>query len=154
MRLPFIDLGTAPPSNAYLTRDQLRDPEKWYPLRVLVCESCWLVQTEDHVGAGDLFTDDYAYFSSVSTTWLDHARDYVTAMCNRFSLGPESLVAEVGANDGYLLQYVRERGIPCYGIEPTKSTASAARKKGLHIVEAFFGKELAIELAGKDSRLT
>jgi 2-polyprenyl-3-methyl-5-hydroxy-6-metoxy-1,4-benzoquinol methylase len=149
LRLPFVDLGTAPPSNAYLTREQLRDPEKWYPLRVLVCESCWLVQTENHVGAGDLFTDDYAYFSSVSTTWLDHARDYVTAMCDRFSLGPENLVAEVGANDGYLLQYVRERGIPCYGIEPTKSTASVARQKGLHIVEAFFGKALATELAGK-----
>lgn len=149
LRLPFIDLGAAPPSNSYLTREQLRAPEKWYPLHVLVCENCWLVQTEDYVGASELFTDDYAYFSSISTTWLDHARNYVAAMTDRLKLGPRSLVAEIAANDGYLLQYVRERGIPCYGVEPTKSTAAAARQKGLHIVEAFFGKELAAELAGK-----
>ena len=149
LRLPFIDLGTAPPSNAYLTREQLNEPEKWYPLRVLVCERCWLVQTEDYVGAGDLFTDDYAYFTSVSTTALDHARDYVAAMCERLRLGPASLVAEIAANDGYLLQYVQQRGIPCYGIEPTKSTAAAARQKGIRIVEAFFGRTLALELAGK-----
>jgi predicted TPR repeat methyltransferase len=149
LRLPFVDLGAAPPSNAYLTREQLREPEKWYPLRVLVCKSCWLVQTEDYVGADELFTDDYAYFSSVSTTWLDHARNYVATMTDRFKLGPHSLVVEIAANDGYLLQYVRERGIPCYGIEPTKSTAASARQKGLHIVEAFFGKKLAAELARK-----
>lgn len=149
LRLPFIDLGAAPPSNSYLTREQLRAPEKWYPLQVLVCENCWLVQTEDYVGASELFTDDYAYFSSISTTWLDHARNYVAAMTDRLKLGPRSLVAEIAANDGYLLQYVRERGIPCYGVEPTKSTAAAARQKGLHIIEAFFGKELAAELAGK-----
>ena len=149
LRLPFVDLGTAPPSNAYLTREQLCAPEKWYPLRVLVCENCWLVQTEDYVGAGELFTDDYAYFSSVSTTWLDHARNFVAIMTDRFGLGPHSLVAEIGANDGYLLQYVRDRGIPCYGVEPTRSTASAARQKGLNIVEAFFGKKLAAELARK-----
>jgi len=149
LRLPFVDLGMAPPSNAYLTREQLCNPEKWYPLRVLVCESCWLVQTEDYVDAGELFTDDYAYFSSVSTTWLDHARNYVANMIERFGLGPHSLVAEIGANDGYLLQHVRERGIPCYGVEPTKSAASAARQKGLHIVEEFFCKTLASKLAGK-----
>jgi SAM-dependent methyltransferase len=138
-----------PPSNAYLTREQLHEPESRYPLRVLVCESCWLVQTEDYVGAGELFTEDYPYFSSVSQTWLRHARDYVTAICARLRLGPESLVAEIAANDGYLLQYVKQRGIPCYGIEPTKSTASAAREKGIRVVEAFFGKALASELAGK-----
>ena len=112
LRLPLIDLGMAPPSNAYLTREQLDLPEKRYPLRVLVCESCWLAQTEDYVGAGDLFTEDYAYFSSVSQTWLEHARNYVASMCNRLHLGPESLVAEIAANDGYLLQYVQRRGIP------------------------------------------
>src|SRR5262249_54125279 len=88
-------------------------------------------------------------FSSVSTTWLDHARNYVAAMTDRFKLGPHSLVVEVAANDGYLLQYVRERAIPCYGIEPTKSTAKTARQNGLHIIEAFFGKTLAAELARK-----
>jgi SAM-dependent methyltransferase len=149
LRLPFVDLGSAPASNAYLTGEQLRGPEKWYPLRVLVCESCWLVQTEDFVGAEELFSKDYAYFSSVSFTWLNHARDYVTLMSDRLSLGPDSMVAEIAANDGYLLQYVQERGIPCYGVEPTRSTASAARQKGLHIIEAFFGKTLANDLAGK-----
>ena len=129
LRLAFVDLGSAPPSNAYLTREQLRAPEKWYPLRVLVCEICWLVQTEDYLHAGELFTDSYAYFSSVSQSWLDHARLYVAAMADRFGLGSNSLVAEIAANDGYLLQYVRERGIPCYGIEPTSNTAAAARAK-------------------------
>jgi len=146
LRLPFVDLGSAPASNAYLICEQLRRPEKWYPLRVLVCERCWLVQTEDFVGAQELFTEDYAYFSSVSMSWLAHARRYVETMVDRIGLGPNSLVAEIAANDGYLLQYVQERGIPCYGVEPTKNTASAARQKGLHIVEAFFGKKLAAEL--------
>jgi SAM-dependent methyltransferase len=155
LRLPLIDLGTAPPSNAYLTREQLQIPEKWYPLRVLVCGHCWLAQTEDFLGIGELFTDDYAYFSSVSTSWLDHARKFVAAMSDQLGLGPHSLVAEIAANDGYLLQYVRDRSIPCYGVEPTKSTASAARKKGLHIVEDFFGRELAAKLAmeGKQADL-
>jgi SAM-dependent methyltransferase len=149
LRLPFVDLGTAPPSNAYLTAEQLRTPEKWYPLRVVVCETCWLVQTEDYVGAGEMFSEDYAYFSSVSASWLNHAHDYVALLSDRLALGPQSMVAEIAANDGYLLQYVRARGIPCYGVEPTKSTAAAARQKGIDIVEAFFGKPLAAELAGQ-----
>lgn len=149
LRLPFVDLGTAPPSNAYLTAEQLRTPEKWFPLRVVVCETCWLVQTEDYVGAGEMFSEDYAYFSSVSASWLNHAHDYVALLSDRLALGPQSMVAEIAANDGYLLQYVRARGIPCYGVEPTKSTAAAARQKGIDIVEAFFGKPLAAELAGQ-----
>lgn len=149
LRLPFIDLGSSPPSNAYLTREQLQTPEKRFPLRVLVCERCWLVQTEDYVGADELFNDDYAYFSSVSTTWLDHARRYVDAIVRRVGLGPNSLVVEIAANDGYLLQYVRERGIPCYGIEPTESTAAAARAKGIEIVAEFFGSALAHRLAAQ-----
>jgi SAM-dependent methyltransferase len=149
LRLPFVDLGTAPASNAYLTADQLYAPEKWYPLRVMVCETCWLVQTEDYVGAGELFSEDYAYFSSVSASWLNHARNYVALMDERLALGPKSMVVEIAANDGYLLQYVRARGIPCYGVEPTKSTAAAARQKGIDIVEAFFGTRFAVELAGQ-----
>lgn len=147
LSLPFLDLGSAPPSNAYLTENALRAPETWFPLRLLVCESCWLVQTEDHAGREALFTDDYAYFSSFSTSWLSHSQTYVQAMCKRFDLGPHSLVAEIAANDGYLLQYVKEAGIPCYGVEPTASTAAAARAKGITIIGRFFGLTLATELA-------
>lgn len=152
LSLPFLDLGSAPPSNAYLSEAALRAPETWFPLRLLVCESCWLVQTEDHAGREALFTDDYAYFSSFSTSWLAHSRAYVQAMRQRFALGPASLVCEVAANDGYLLQYVQQAGIPCYGIEPTASTAAAARAKGISIVERFFGVDLAAELARQGRR--
>ena len=155
LHLPFLDLGNAPPSNAYLTEEAVRAPEVWFPLRILVCESCWLVQTEDHAGREALFTQDYAYFSSFSTTWLAHAQRYVDQMIARFGLNASSCVVEVAANDGYLLQYVKQAGIPCYGIEPTTSTASAARNKGIDIVERFFGVELADELvqAGKQADL-
>jgi SAM-dependent methyltransferase len=155
LRLPFLDLGSAPPSNAYLTEAGLRAPEVTYPLRLLVCESCWLVQTEDHAGREALFTDDYAYFSSFSSSWLAHAERYVKGMIERFSLGPDSRVVEIAANDGYLLQYVQAAGIPCYGVEPTASTATAARSRAIEIVERFFGVELAAELvmAGKAADL-
>jgi len=149
LRLPFLDLGSAPASNAYLTAEALRAPETWFPLRLLVCKSCWLVQTEDHAGRDLLFSDSYAYFSSFSTSWLDHARRYVEAMRARFGLTAASHVVEIAANDGYLLQYVRAAGIPCTGVEPTASTAAAARARGLTIVERFFGVELARELAAE-----
>ena len=139
----LIDLGSAPPSNAYLSLANLAAPEKWYPLRVMVCTNCWLVQTEDYAGRDELFDADYAYFSSVSTTWLKHANTYVARMVERFDLTSVSLVVEVAANDGYLLQYVRDRGISCYGVEPTASTAAVAREKGIEIVEEFFGESLA-----------
>lgn len=147
LRMPFVDLGAAPPSNAYLTADDLLRPEKWYPLRVLVCESCWLVQTEDFAQADELFNEDYAYFSGFSSSWLEHSRKYVAAMVERFGLNPGSHVVEVAANDGYLLQHVKECDIPCLGIEPTASTARAAREKGIEIVEDFFGVSLAQKLA-------
>ncbi|OAE60278.1 SAM-dependent methyltransferase [Achromobacter xylosoxidans] len=146
LRLPFLDLGHAPPSNAYLSEAALRGPETWFPLRILVCESCWLVQTEDHAGREALFTDDYAYFSSFSSSWLAHSRRYVDAMIGRFGLGKDSMVAEIAANDGYLLQYVKDAGIACYGVEPTASTAQAARERGIDIVQRFFGVELGDEL--------
>lgn len=156
LELSLIDLGTAPPSNAYLNQQTLHAPEKYFPLRVLVCTECWLVQTEDYAGADELFSDDYAYFSSFSTTWLKHAEQYVTDMAQRFALNANSHIVEVAANDGYLLQYARARGIPCLGIEPTTSTAEAARAKGIEIVEAFFGVKLAQQLAaqGKQADLT
>jgi SAM-dependent methyltransferase len=146
--MTFLDLGSAPPSNAYLGPQALRGPEVWLPLRLLVCQTCWLVQTEDHAGREVLFSDDYAYFSSVSTSWLAHAHAYVQAMRERFALDADSCVAEVAANDGYLLQYVQQAGIPCYGIEPTASTAAAARAKGIEVIERFFGTALAAQLVG------
>ena len=156
LNLPLIDLGSAPPSNAYLTERALHTPEKWFPLRVLVCESCWLVQTEDFAQAEELFDEDYAYFSSFSISWLEHAEQYVKDMIKRFYLDKNSHVVEVAANDGYLLQYVKERNIPCTGIEPTASTANAAREKGIDILEEFFGEKLAQQLVkqGKQADLT
>ncbi len=150
--LPLIDLGSAPPSNAYLTEATLRAPEKWFPLRVLVCTECWLVQTEDYAGVAELFDAEYAYFSSFSTSWLQHAERYVAEMVERFGLNTGSNVIEVAANDGYLLQYVTARGIPCLGIEPTDGTAAAARAKGITIVGEFFGSQLAQALVAQSKQ--
>ncbi|MEI6315990.1 MAG: class I SAM-dependent methyltransferase, partial [Syntrophus sp. (in: bacteria)] len=143
VNLTLIDLGSAPPSNAYLTKLTMRRPEKWFPLKVRVCESCWLVQAEAYSRAAELFNDEYAYFSSFSAMWLVHAEHYVSVMVERFGLSSDSNVVEVASNDGYLLQYVKRRGIPCLGIEPTASTASAARLKGIETLEEFFGVGLA-----------
>lgn len=147
LEIPFVDLASAPPSNAYLTADMLKQVESWYPLRVLVCTECWLVQTEDYADRSMLFDSEYAYFSSFSSSWLAHCKAHVGAMIERAQLSTNSLVAEIAANDGYLLQYFCERDIPCYGVEPTASTAQAARAKGLNIVEEFFGERLGKELA-------
>lgn len=152
LSLPLVDLGSAPPSNAYLTEQTLRAPEKWFPLKVLVCEICWLVQTEDFNRPDELFDAEYAYFSGFSSTWLAHAERYVDEVASRFSLGDGSHVVEIAANDGYLLQYVKARGIPCTGIEPTHATAAAARAKGIPIVEDFFGTRLAGDLAVQDRK--
>ena len=150
--LSLIDLGGAPPSNAYLSKHSLGQIEKYFPLHVLVCEVCWLVQTEDYIGVEELFDRDYAYFSSVSSSWLNHAEEFVGEVVNRFRLDSSSLVIEVASNDGYLLQFVQNRGIPCLGIEPTASTAMEARKKGLQVLEDFFGTQLANQLLSKDQK--
>jgi len=147
LSVKFIDLGSAPPSNAYLKPEDLYGPEIYLPLKVLICTECWLVQTEDFTAAEDLFSKDYAYFSSYSETWLEHAKKYVSMITSRFNLDNKSLIIEVGANDGYLLQYVRQKEIPCIGIEPTHSTAKAAREKDLEVIEGFFGLEMARKLA-------
>ena len=156
LTLPLIDLGLAPPSNAYLSTQQLQQPEKKYPLRVLVCQTCWLAQTEDFAQAHELFDADYAYFSSFSSTWLEHAKRYATEMSARFHLSSSSHMVEIAANDGYLLQYFKAANIPCTGVEPTASTASAARAKGIDIVQEFFGVALANTLIaqGKQADLT
>ena len=144
--LPFVDLGSSPPSNAYLTPAQLQAPESYYPLRVLVCESCWLVQTEDFAGFDDMFSAEYAYFSSFSSTMLAHVKQYSQEMTARFGLNASSCVVEVASNDGYLLKNFKAAGIPCYGVEPTASTAKAARENGIESIEEFFGKKLASRL--------
>jgi len=149
---PFLDLGTAPPSNSYLAEEALSKPELWYPLVIRTCADCLLTQTEDFASRETFFSESYAYFSSFSTSWLNHANDYVETMTQRLALGPESRVVEIAANDGYLLQFVKAKGIHCLGVEPTASTAAAARDKGIEIVEDFFGVGLATELASKGWR--
>ena len=151
----FLDLGFAPPSNAYLTADDLNKPEKYYPLRVKVCDQCWLVQTEDYAQAGELFNAEYAYFSSTSTSWLAHAKVFTEQVTARFGLDRDCFVIEVASNDGYLLRNFVEARIPCLGIEPTASTAEAAEKLGIEVKRAFFGKTLAEQLAteGKQADL-
>ena len=152
LTLPLIDLGFAPPSNAYLSKQQLQQPEKKYPLRVLVCQTCWLAQTEDFAQAHELFDADYAYFSSFSSTWLEHAKRYANEMLARFHVSSSSHVVEIAANDGYLLQYFKAANIPCTGVEPTASTATAARTKGIDIVQEFFGVALANTLVAQDKQ--
>jgi len=143
----FLDLGSSPPSNAYLSVDDLAAPETWYPLQVMACGGCRLVQTRDFARAEDLFTEDYAYFSGFSSSWRDHCRRYADAMVDRLGLGPDSLVVEVACNDGTLLAEFLDRGTRCLGIEPTASTAAAARDLGLEVVEEFVGVETAERLA-------
>lgn len=142
----FLDLGFAPPSNAYLTADDLKRPEIYYPLKVKVCDRCWLVQTEDYAQAEDLFRADYAYFSSTSSSWLEHASRYAESMHKELGLNSSSFVIEVASNDGYLLKNFVAAGIPCLGIEPTESTASAAEKLGISVIREFFGVELGQRL--------
>lgn len=146
LKTKFLDLGFAPPSNAYLTADKLNEPELHYPLRLFVCESCWLVQTEDFAGRDDLFTPDYAYFSSVSSGWLNHATEYVSMIVDRLQLDQSSHVLELASNDGYLLKNFVELGIPCLGIEPTHATAAAARELGVETITEFFGEDFSKEL--------
>jgi SAM-dependent methyltransferase len=148
----FIDLGFSPPSNAYLRQEDLLRPETYYPLRVMVCRSCWLVQTQDYAHHDQLFESDYAYFSSTSTSWLKHAADYVGMIVARLKLDQHSKVVELAANDGYLLQYVKQRDIPCLGVEPTTSTADAARARNIPIVEDFFGVRLAKAIVERDGK--
>ena len=151
----FLDLGHAPPSNAYLTAEDLNAPELYFPLKLKVCTNCWLVQTEDYTRADELFNKDYAYFSSTSSSWLDHAARYCTMITKKLKLDNDSLVIEVASNDGYLLKNFVAAGIPCLGIEPTDSTAAAAEKLGIPVLREFFGLALAQKLStqGKQADL-
>jgi len=145
----FLDLGHAPPSNAYLSAEDLSRPELYLPLRLRVCLNCWLVQTEDYTQPDQLFCQDYAYFSSVSKGWLEHAARYAQMIIERLNLGSESFVIEVASNDGYLLKNFVAAGIPSLGIEPTASTAAAAEKLGIPVLREFFGVSLAERLAAE-----
>lgn len=151
----FLDLGFAPPSNAYLQAKDLHAPETYFPLKLHVCDQCWLVQTEDYSRSDELFTEDYAYFSSTSKGWLKHAQAYCEMIAGRLGLDADSLVIEVASNDGYLLKNFVAAGIPCLGVEPTDSTAEAAEALGIPVVREFFGKDFAAGLArqGKQADL-
>jgi SAM-dependent methyltransferase len=148
LRTMFADLGATPVSNDYLSETSRYGPEPYYPLRVFVCGSCWLVQLEDFRRAADLFREDYAYFSSVSTSWLDHAKRYAEAATQRFGLNERSTVVEVASNDGYLLQYFKRGDVRVLGVEPCRSVAEQAiHEKGIPTLIEFFGETMAIRLA-------
>ena len=145
----FLDLGLAPPSNAYLTANDLSKPEKYLPLKVMVCTDCWLVQTEDYAEVDELFRSDYAYFSSTSSSWLTHAEKYAAKLTEMLRLNKNKLVIEVGSNDGYLLKYFLAAKVSCLGIEPTASTATVAEKLGIPVLRQFFGETLGRRLASE-----
>jgi SAM-dependent methyltransferase len=142
----FLDLGNAPHSNAYLRKEDLSNPEVFFPLKIKVCDKCWLVQTEDHSAADTLFTPDYAYFSSTSSFWLSHAKKYSSKIIKNLNLNKRSFVIELASNDGYLLKNFLKKKIPCLGIEPTKSTADAAEKLNIPVIKKFFTNDLAKQL--------
>ena len=143
---PVIDLGHQPPSNAYLNTTELNQPEVTYPLQAYLCTGCWLLQLPAHAAAEVLFSADYPYLSSVSSSWCAHAEHTVHTAVARLGLNSTSMVVELASNDGYLLQYVRQRQTPCLGIEPTHSTAQRAMERGIPTLERFFGEALAHEL--------
>jgi 2-polyprenyl-3-methyl-5-hydroxy-6-metoxy-1,4-benzoquinol methylase len=148
----FVDLGFSPPSNSYLKASQLNEPETFFPLRIMVCEKCFLVQIDEFAKHDDIFNADYAYFSSFSTSWLAHAKAYTLMMIERFGFNSKSQVIEIASNDGYLLQYFKENGVPVLGIEPTANTAAAAKEKGIESVVDFFGVRLANLLVSKGTK--
>ncbi len=143
----FIDLVNSPPSNSFLSSEQLNEPEIFYPLKVYTCHECFLVQIDEYKESDAIFNSEYAYFSSFSTSWLKHAKRYTDLMTERFGLNEQSLVIEIASNDGYLLQYFKEKNIPVMGVEPTSNTAEVAMQKGIKTIIEFFGTELADRLA-------
>lgn len=147
----FVDLGMSPLCESYLTRDQLDRMEPYYPLDVRVCSRCFLVQLKEYVGPGEIFTE-YAYFSSYSASWVEHARRYCQMMQARFALDADSRVVELASNDGYLLQHFVASGVPVLGIEPAANVAEAAVRRGVPTLVEFFGTSLARQLADERDR--
>ncbi len=148
----FIDLFNSPASNSFITKEQLNEPETFFPLKVYTCPSCFLVQVDEYKKSDAIFDSNYVYFSSYSTSWLAHAKKYVEKMIERFGYNAQSQVMEVASNDGYLLQYFKERGVPVLGIEPTANTAAAAKEKGIDSVVDFFGVRLAKQLVAEGKK--
>lgn len=148
-----LDLGHQPPSNAYLKKDNLLTPEVRYPLTLFVCTNCWLVQLPEYAKAEELFTPDYAYLSSTSKSWCDHAERYSLDTIKSLKLNSQSLVIEIASNDGYLLRNMKNQGIPHIGIEPTKRTADIAISRGIDTIQKFFTLELAEELLSQNEKL-
>ena len=146
----FVNLNFSPPSNSYLSTDQLSYQESYYPLKVMVCKHCFLVQIDEYKKSSEIFNANYPYFSSMSSSWVEHARTYVEMICQKQPFSAESLIIEIASNDGYLLQFFKAKNIPCIGIEPTKSTADTAKSKGIDVVEDFFGVTLAQTLPKAD----
>lgn len=142
----FVDLVNAPPSNSFLNEEQLNEPEIFYPLKVFVCRECFLVQIDEYKTSESIFGKEYVYFSSYSTSWLQHASQYVDQMTSRFRLNEKSLVIELASNDGYLLQYFQQKKIPVLGIEPAAGTAAVAKDRGINTMIEFFGVDIARKL--------
>lgn len=146
----FIDMVNSPASNSFLTKEQLNEPEVFYPLKVYTCSNCFLVQIEEYKKSDTIFNDQYVYFSSYSKSWLKHAKEYTEKMIRRFGFTQNSRVIEIASNDGYLLQYFKEKNIPVLGIEPTANTAKVAISKGIETINEFFGTTLAKQLKSQN----
>ena len=149
LKYEFVDLYESPPSNSYLSDEDLEKKEEYYPLKIMVCDKCFLVQVDEHKNATEIFDENYAYFSSYSTSWLKHSKNYVDYMIDRFEYNNSSLIVEIASNDGYLLQYFKEQNVPVLGVEPTHSTAVVAIKKGIDTIEEFFGEGFGKKLAAE-----
>jgi SAM-dependent methyltransferase len=147
----FVDLGMSPLCESFVGGEQLNHMEPFYPLHAYVCEKCWLVQLEEFVTPGDIFSE-YAYFSSYSDSWVEHAKRYVQAMCDRFGLGARSKVIEIASNDGYLLQHFVARGVPVLGVEPAANVAKVAVERGVPSTVRFFGQKTARELVAEHGK--
>ncbi|MGH8867215.1 MAG: methyltransferase domain-containing protein [Actinomycetes bacterium] len=152
MSRTFVDLGMSPPCEAFVPADRVESPEVFYPLHVRICDACLLVQLPEHLPADEIFTDTYAYHSSYSTSWVEHARRYAEVMTERLGLGPDSLVVEVASNDGYLLQHFAGAGIPVLGVEPAANVAAAAAEKGVRSEVCFLGRETGRKMAERYGR--
>ncbi|MWV61242.1 class I SAM-dependent methyltransferase, partial [Helicobacter saguini] len=150
LQYEFIDLYHQAPSNSYLKKQDLDAAETLFPLKVYVCERCLLVQVPEYKHHSEIFNSEYAYFSSYSKAWLEHAKNYVDSITEKLKLDSKSLVIEIASNDGYLLQYFKLKKIPCLGIEPTHSTAKVAKAKGIEVIESFFSYELSKSLSKAD----